>query len=655
MELTALNSPIFEDLKEVKPQDPEPEAIMIQRYWTRFLKAETEVKPKHNVWAVLDTFDRGEQWKDVMMPPWLPKPVTNYIRYIRTTKRANLASGLPKATFSPVSPDDAEIIGQLQHAYDHVWEDSKVDRVTRRCIDRGTLQGTSIGYVYFDDRYVGGKYYKQDDNRNAMYEGKITVKRFPNAQFYPDPDAYNIQDCKFIETTEVVPLSTIKNNPTFKNYAGKKLEQYKGTQVETDSDANGEIYNRDIYPSQSSLVNQNGDALATLHTHYERYLDTDGKWKLDITYYLRNSSFALYRIEDAQPNVYPFARYVDEEEENDFWGTSMCMDILENQKVLNKLNQTSTTISVMHQNPQKVVQRDSGINAQELARTGTLAGKVWQSNIPNPIEYLQHPDIPNGLFETEDRLKNDIKEMSGMNEAYTGQSVGSLTTSTGVDSLIERASIRDKDKAIQIDNFIEDLSHIILLFIIYHWKDKRPISRSKPNGQQDFGQFAPVDKLTAENLEWRVKADTYARSPMTQATRRQQADKLMQMQGQFQFNPPLIIPEEWVRFQDFDFKDEILMRMQGDRMKLEMQDSQNMAQQIMQFIQMGEQLKSQGASDDEIQQQIMPQVQQLLQATQSTGASQSSEGGGMANPQADSQQPQGTTSQVAMSNMANGS
>jgi hypothetical protein len=111
---TALNSPLFEDVKGVKNTLADPEALMIQRYWIRFNRAETEAKKKHDKWATLDTFDRGEQWKDVAMPPWIPKPVTNYIRYTRTMKRANLASAIPKASFFPVSPDDKDIITQLQ-------------------------------------------------------------------------------------------------------------------------------------------------------------------------------------------------------------------------------------------------------------------------------------------------------------------------------------------------------------------------------------------------------------------------------------------------------------------------------------------------------------------------------------------------------------
>jgi hypothetical protein len=649
-----LKSPIFEDVKVKMSEDEEK--IMIQRYQTRFRNAEKAVIEQHDLFKKLDTFDRGEQWKDIAMPPWIPKPVTNYIRYVRTTKRANLAAEIPKAKFSAVHPDDTEIIGNLQLAYDHVWEESKVPRVIRRCIDRGTLQGTAWAYVYYDPDYVAGKYYGPKDKRNQLYEGKICIKRFPNAQIFPDPDAYTIHQCKFIEITETLSLNAVKNNPEFRKYAGKKLDTLKGHQLETETDAIGDIYNRTNGPLNNPLGSQLGEESVTLHTHFERFRTESGKWQLDITYYLANSSFALLRIEDVKPNVYPFAVYYDEEEENDIWGTSMAMDILENQITLNRLSQTSAIISTMHQNPQKVVLRDSGINAQELARTGTLAGKVWQSNIPNPIEVIQHPDIPNGLFTTQENLKAEIKEMTGLNEAYTGQSVGSLTTSTGVDSLIERASIRDKDKALQIDAFVEELSHLVMLFIVYHWKEERPISKKLPNGQTEFDQFKPVDKLTAENLDWRVISNVYARSPMTLASKRQQADKLMQMQGQFQFNPPIILPEEWIRIQEFDFSDEILARMQTDRQKLEQQDIQNMSQQIMGFIQQAQGMAQKGMPQDQINGQLQQLVTQLLQQTQSTGSSQTMDGSGNpVNVQADSGTPQGVTSQVAMSNMANGS
>lgn len=396
--------------------------------------------------------------------------------------------------------------------------------------------------------------------------------------------------------------------------------------------------------------------MVTVHAHWERYYK-NGKWHLDVTYYLRNTDFYLLRLEDIQPNEYPFAILYDEEEENDFWGTSTSMDILENQKIVNKLQQTAAIIGVLHQNPQKIVYRESGINAQELARTGTLPGKVWTSNVPGDqaITVLKPMDIPRGLFELDDRTQASIREIVGVNEAYTGQSIGSLTTSTGVQELIERATIRDKDKMLQIDDFVERISHLIALFIVYKWKDERPITTVAPDGTPQFEMYKPIDDLTAENLQWRVISNVYAKAPMTQAAKRQQADKLLQTQGQFQFNPPIITPEEWIKMQDFDETPEILRRMEQDRKRLEQQKANVLAQQIAMLAQQANELAAQGMSSQEIAQLIQQAAEQMLAQQE---AEEVRNGISSQNPQAQApaepRLPKGVTSQVALANMANG-
>jgi hypothetical protein len=214
--------------------------------------------------------------------------------------------------------------------------------------------------------------------------------------------------------------------------------------------------------------------------------------------------------------------------------------------------------------------------------------------------------------------------MQGMNEAYQGNSVGSLTTSTGVNDLIDRATIRDRDKSKQIDKFVEDLSNIIVKFIIVYWQETRPIMTRMQNGKAQFDEWEPLDPKVIDNLEWRVHSDVFAKAPVTQASKSQQADNLMQMQGQFQFDPPIITPEEWIELKDFPNKEDILARMQQDRMNKQNQDGQQLQQSIMQIIQQAEQLKAQGLTDDHVMQQISPMVGQIVQQTFTQGQNQGS-------------------------------
>lgn len=621
----------------------EEQRALIAKALHRYRIASNGMDELHKEWALLDKFDRAKQWDSVQIPVWIPKPITNLIRYVRTTKRANLAQAVPQANFVPMTPVDTPLVKQLQKAYDHTWDEQKVPLLVRKVVDRALLHGTSIAYVYAEEN-IRGKWYGENHEGNQLYRYDIKVKRLNNAQFYIDPSAFTLMEAKYITITESLAFSDVKNNPTFREFAGAKLKALKFGDLQKDG-ATGEIFERDNSKDGEAT---DGDDMVTMHIHWERYRNEDGAWQVDVSYFLWNTDFLLYRIEDFKPSMYPFAVYYDEEEDNTFWGTSTAMDMLENQKIINKTAQAASIIGTLHQNPQKVVLRDSGINAAEMSRTGTLAGKVWTSNVPNAVEVIQPPDIPKGLFEIEDRMKNDIKDMAGITEAYTGQSVGSLTTSTGVDSLIERSSIRDRDKSIQIDDFVEQLSNIIVNFILVYWTEERPIMTRKKNGDANFDTWKPIPPNVYENLEWRVRSDVYAKAPMTAASKSQQADNLMQMQGQFQYDPPIITPEEWIDMKDFPNKEDILARMEDDRVKKQQQDQQTLTQNILQIIAQAQAMKGEGASEEEVNGQITPMIEEMVQATFTSGQNQGSA------DMMSSSAPSGTTSPTAMGNMMQG-
>jgi hypothetical protein len=644
-----------EETTEKPKLKPEEEKELISKYVRRGKKAVSAMGDLHRDWKMIDLFDRGRQWDMVNLPVWLPKPITNLIRYVRTTKRANLALNVPQATLTPLTPIDDGFVKLLQKAYEHVWDEEKVPLTIRRCVDRSLLQGTSIAYVYVEEN-VRGKYFGEGHEHNQLYKYDVKVKRINNGNFFIDPDAYTINEAKFIDITENRSFSDVKNDPMFKEYAGDKLAKLKYADLQRDSNATGDIFDRDILQQNTSNDNATGDELCTVHIHWERFRNSDGEWQVDCSYFLWNTDFLLYRVEGTHVNKYPFVVLYDEEEENSFWGSSTAMDILENQKIINKADQAASIIATMNQNPQKVVLRESGINAAEMSRTGTLPGKVWTSNVDPRIavQSIQPPDIPKGLFEMGDRMKADVKDMTGITEAYTGQSVGSLTTSSGVDSLIERSSIRDKDKSVQIDAFVEELSELIIQFIICYWKEPRPIMTRQQNGNAQYETWIPVDDKVSKNLEYRLRSDVFAKAPMTQASKRSQADKLMQMQGQFQYDPPIITPEEWISMQDFDTKEDILSRMQRDRQAKQAQEGKNIQQSIMQLVKQAEMLRGKGLTEQQVDQQIQPMVQQILQTTFSAGASQTAEQMGMASAPSPSGGQSGNMSQTASANMNSG-
>lgn len=637
--------------KSKKQRETEIEEQLVTKLNQRYKKSESAFGKHRQELAELDKLDQGKHWDGVQLPPWIPKPTHNMMRYLRILKRANLSSAIPAAHYKPVYPEHKEMIENIQRAYKHVWTTEKVPRVIRRCIDRIFLQGTAVAMVYTDDTFIDGIFYEKDDNRNKMFQGRIYVKRIPLATFYPDPDAYTLETCKYIDIPYNTSLSELKKNKQFIDFAGDKLRYYEASTVSTDPAESGEIYQRDVMIGQNGISVQ-GDDMITVHVHYERsYSEEKKRYVLNKYYYIGNATFLLYKEEDVMPNKYPFAILYDEEEENSIFGTGTGKDISEQQKVINKANQTASVVGTLHQNPQKIVSEESGINAKEMSQKGAMAGVTWKANgdPSRAVHVLQPPDIPRGLFEMKDRNIADIKESVGINEAYTGQSVGSLTTSTGVNSLIDRATIRDKDKMTQIDEFIEAVSDLIVLNIIYKWKESRDIVNVKHNGDIEPHTYTPIKKVDAANLRWFVKSDVYSTAPTSQARREEKAQQLLQLQGQFNYDPPLITVEEYMSMQDFSDREEIIQRMEADRARKEAKEATDIAGIIAQVAQAASEMQSQGQPPETIQQMMQEQAQQLLDQWD-----QASNMGRPRDAASSTQAPQGTTGVQAMSNMVQG-
>lgn len=47
-------------------------------------------------------------------PPWIPRPVTNYVHFVRTYKTASISVESLIGKLRPLSPSDIESVDQLQ-------------------------------------------------------------------------------------------------------------------------------------------------------------------------------------------------------------------------------------------------------------------------------------------------------------------------------------------------------------------------------------------------------------------------------------------------------------------------------------------------------------------------------------------------------------
>lgn len=549
----------------------------------KYRKAREKRQLKDPVWKELDAFDRGEQWDlNGNVPKWVPKPVTNFVHLVKTTKRAALAMENPTGQLRAQSPADVAPIETLQKIYEFVWDKTRSRKTVRECIETSKLLGTAIAQVYWDENtgVLGGT--------GGMYEGEIKVKQVDPANFYPDPTAFTIDDCQFIHIVERKPVEWLKKHPIF---GSSEVE----SRIVADNER-GEIYHRD-----DAAVTKDG--LVDFHQHFEKKQNSEGGYTYSVTYLAGEK--VVHKIEKLEPNCYPFAILYDFQQRHEFWGMGTCGLILDNQKLINKVESIIAMIGTLLQNPQRVVSKQSGINPKEAAKYSSAPGKVWVANgdAARAMHWLTPPQIPPSLFNLAEQAKQNIREVTGLTESYMGQSVGSLQTSSGVNSLIERSTMRDRDQMYDLELFIEQLSHILIKFITAKYTEPRFMRILESEEDQPyFEKFIGADYA---DLDYDFHIDVSAKAPISRAKKQEEARHLIEMQGQYGLEPRIITPQEYIKFSDFSDKKRILDRMNKEEV-------QNKVQMLTEVANMMHEAMMSDLPPEEVQQMATAMVDQKL-------------------------------------------
>lgn len=356
-------------------------------------------------------------------------------------------------------------------------------------------------------------------------------------------------------------------------------------------------------------------------TIYEKNENGEGGYTYSCTYLA--GEHIVHEIEQIQPNRYPFSLLFDFPQRQEFWAMSTCQFILDNQKIVNKVESIIAMIGTLMQNPQKIVTQESGISVKEVTMYGNLPAQVWQTRGTNPanaIHYVQPPQIPTVLFNLLEQAKENIREITGLTEAYMGNNVGSLQTSSGVQSLIDRSTMRDRDQMYDVELFIEDLTRLMLDFMVTHYDQPRQIRiAGEDPDTYDFEEFVGTEY---EDLDYDVKVDVSANAPITRLREQSEAKELLQIQGQYQFSTPVIKPQEYMRMAGMANADELIKRMNIDEMRNKVDEAFQTAQMMAEALMQGAPPEEVMAMGEEMIAQIQQQAEGGIGNTEHAGPTQ---------------------------------
>ena len=549
---------------------------------------------KDSTWKELDSFDRGDQWNDKgTMPSWIPKPSSNYINHVKKLKSGELLIDNYLGELKPLAPEQADNVFLLQKSYEQLWDKLNVRFKLLDAITTSRLLGTGILYIGWDENYIGG-------TRNHLYQGEIMITPIEPSTFFIDPQAFELEEALYCGTYTRTTVDHIKADGSIDEKAKKRfLENRKSNAYASEDQATrGEIYARDYSSYQEDVVD--------LITYYEKEANESGGYSINVTYVA--DGIILKEVKGIKPNMFPFVVLRQHTTRQDFWGISDCQLILPNVKMINKVQSIIGTIATLYQNPQKIVYEGAGIDPRIVSKYGNAYGLVYLSKHPdlaNVIRNVDVADIPVTLLSYIEFLKRDIQEFTGLTDIATGQGSGSLQTSSGVNSLIERSLVGNQSEYVAFEKFLEKISYLLITLAIEYYTDDR-LMRMKsedPNGDAEY-EYIPFTAEFFKDIAWDFSINITQRLKHTEQSNQEKMRMLAEWQLQYAPDVSIVTPEDMIKAFNPQNRDIILARIEKDREQKSMENAQAIAQQIMQAM---EQIQIEQAQMQQAQAAAQPQ------------------------------------------------
>lgn len=505
-------------------------------------------------WRLLDQVDSGEMWTTLCkkFPQYQIAPDTNHVNYIKENILASIYTVGKGANVVPRNPEDEDLITAINLVMDTIWDILEVPAYQQKAGERAALLNLGVTQVGWNQDLVGGTHH-------SWYKGDVVMKNVNPMSYFRDPFSNSLDEAAYVIQHEKHPLVNLKAN---KIYA-ERLKHYKPGDV-----ALGTIEGVDEFHRDTVSESENQGKNPRLIIHWVKVNDDTKKGYHISEIHTLNNEFVLNVIEELDIGMFPFAELYCNEPGSDLIGVSEPAKILSSSMVANILDGIIATHAYKAQRPPKFINVSSGINVRHFAKRGNDPDTTWivSSNAKDAVHYQDFPALPKEAFELTSKLDNAIKSVTGIDDRYAGKDSGSVQTTGGIESMLAQSTLRDATKINLYETYSRRLSRLVLKHLIVHG-DKRAYTY-----KDTLGTFKAIEFDFPEiddSIEFSYAINISNQLPKNKMMLSQSADAIMEKSLQYADpsgqTPPLMEPEEWLKFKEFPQKDLMLNRMKIQR------------------------------------------------------------------------------------------
>lgn len=527
--------------------------------------------PKERIWKLIRKFYTGEFWKDIKqkLPNHQIMPDTNYMYYVTQSIVNSVYSGNYVANVLPRHYKDNGDALMMNSFIEYQWDKMSMKKVFPKLGKYCILFNYAGVQVGWDSRHIGG-------SEHRLENGMAKVKFIPSEQLYMDPTIADYKEGRALFISRRMSLFDILTEPMLKKggeaYRDKLSESGTFTPEPAESPEN--IHN------SADTTNQYSRNVQVLECFYK--VDTDNGYRIDHIF-IADRQFIIGYKEDIRPKTFPVRVLYGEEPDGDPYNSPMARTILANIVAINMIDSIEATHVYASQNRAKLVNIAAGINYRSFTKYGNTPHMAFpvKGDPNNVVKYVDVQTLPNTI-ELRSRLENSIFLMTGVDLRYTGRDTGSIQTTGGTDLAQQRImAMTDNQRILALEVFVEDLTQLILDYYIEYGGKYVPVKREpgtnkamEPDmvgeGEEQKEKVLDFKNIPANRFDYVMNAAPYL--PKNSMRLDDAADRLMEMQGQYNFDPPLITHEEWIMWKQVPQKELILQRIRAMKQQLDQEE-----------------------------------------------------------------------------------
>ena len=529
-----------------------------KKYVAMYDKAFNFNQERFDAYAELMAFYQGNQHllkKYRTERPWVVNMNTPYATVSIENRVASLLVSDYEGDLIPLAPEDIDIVEALDRAYKREWERMGVDNIIRRSVELSAVVREAYCHITVDDKKIhGGRYSKK--------VGALCAEIIEPSCVLIDPTARSLKDANYM-----IVLGRISKKKALKEYPILKELEIQSSNYSPNQ--RGEVYYDNDYNTEQEDV-------FTVWNFYKKEKGKIKKVKLINSIIVKESIINISR--------FPIAQLRWKKAAQSCYGISLMDQLLSLQKAICAIESAITNTAIAYAAPSMMVSKGSGVDPKMVAKANGAPGVVYSvnGNLDNAIKPVLPPKIQDDILSIKQDFELKIKEISGNTNQFLGNIGTAANTAGGAQVAVERAKIIETNTINNIEEYVSDIVHIIIEFMMKLYPDGELMYNTGKNGEGIY-EFDRIKMPTAEELkglEYDFSVELDKKSQYSKDQQKQDLLDLFQFERQYDAPIKTITVADIIKNSNIENKEEILSRYNN----LTNQDAETKAQTIEKIV-----------------------------------------------------------------------